>query len=415
MTKTWFGVFHFFAVMAFSPTVLAMGEHDFHFETRLRHAYVEFSRVGEEDLMGRGVSGLFRLGVTSEWNDLLKTTIEFDYVETGLQDHHSDFVRFNGKPSILDAPGYEFNEAFVTFGFSWADINLGRQKVNLGNQRFVGSNWFWQNEQSFDGASASVPLLSSSRLIYHYVNNVNSIFGNDADVSLKPDDINYAVLNGRRPGGLLGDQKHNTHLLHLDVKDIDFTTISSYFYSIENDDSPRSSNQTLGASYEYERKWNRIKYMGRIEAALQEQHQIENAEQTSYYFTSLGVGYGRFETSVRYEVFDSNGEQVFITPLSSIHDFDGWADAAPKSVLGLQDLSLRVLWRKAPFKIDARYHTFSAEEVEGTFGHEYDVDFIYKPFRHHKVHLRLAKFEVEDDFVGRFDTFRSYFTYTYSI
>ena len=130
---------------SFSPACWSESSHQFDFSSRLRHAFVELSPgsdSSEDDAQGRSISGLFRLGLDSQWNSIIKTQFGLDYVETGYQNQHTDYVRFNGEPTILDVPNLDIKLANVYLDFSNFSVNVGRQRLDYDNHRFIGTDGF---------------------------------------------------------------------------------------------------------------------------------------------------------------------------------------------------------------------------------------------------------------------------------
>lgn len=367
-------------------------EHQVDWGSRIRYANVA------ADNSGQAASILLRGTIESEWNDIFSTTLEVDHVSTTFKDDHNDGVDVKEQPFIPDPPGTEINQALIAVQMDDLLINLGRQRINFDNQRFVGGNGFWQNEQTFDAALGKIKVSTNSNFTYAYIANANRIFGDDADDHLPGYDDPYDDnAPGERPAGLLGDHEHHSHLARLEWNEWDYTRVIAYGYRIDNRDMPSASNNTLGASYAFNYKHNRIKYRVQIEAAQQDHFEI-NADNLNYYLLDFGLGINAYEISTRYEVLSANNGAAFITPLGSNHDFEGWADEignTPNS--GVRNFSLGLLWRAAPFRVETSYHFFTEDIGGNNIGRELDLDIAYKPARKHTVSLRLANFEPENN------------------
>ncbi|HCS66358.1 MAG TPA: hypothetical protein DIW64_21080 [Cellvibrio sp.] len=375
--------------LTLSPCALALGEHEFDWGSRARYAHVD------ADNSGQAASLLLRGSVESEWTDIVSSTLEIDAVGTVLKDDHSDGERFNNEPLIPDPQGADINQAFLSFNLDVANIHLGRQRINFDNQRFIGGNGFWQNEQTFDAVLGKFKLASNSNLTYSYIANANRIYGDDADESNSGREHDYE--NAWRPAAFLGDHKHHSHLARLEWNEWDYTRVVGYGYRIDNRDMPSVSNNTLGASYTLNYKASVIKYRVQIEAAQQNRSEV-NADNLPYYLVDLGFGINTWELSTRYEILGANDGAAFITPLGSNHDFEGWADEignTPNS--GVRNFSLGLLWRASPLRVETSYHFFKDDVGGNNIGREFDLDFVYKPARKHSVSLRLANFEPEGD------------------
>jgi len=383
---------------------------------------VDFAgRVRYSDLQDGGNDGeasslLIRASLQSSWRTNFHTYIEFDHVENGLEDEHSDGIRFNGKPTIPDVPGSEINQFFARFFLQDWDIIFGRQVIELGNQRFIGSVNFWQNEQTFDSAFIEKAIFTSSKINYGYVWNSNRIFGDDADSELSLSDINYGELGGQRPVARLGDHEHETHILRLEINEWDYSTLALYSYLIDNIDAPATSNNTLGASYLIKIKPEFLQYRFEAETAIQRRPEIANKTTLSYFRLDTGIGFRSAEMSLRYESLGAKDGVAFFTPLGSLHEFHGWADqfGAPPPK-GLEDLSLRFTWRKAPWKVDFRYHLFESNAGSQDFGEELDFDIIVRPAKKHNIMLRFADFKASNKNRAYEDTRRIFLSYSYNL
>ena len=60
---------------------------------------------------------------------------------------------------------------------------VGRQRINLDNQRFVGVSPRRQNEQTYDGVLGQLQPVDELTLTYAYIDNVNTIFARATTVS----------------------------------------------------------------------------------------------------------------------------------------------------------------------------------------------------------------------------------------
>jgi hypothetical protein len=88
-------------------------------------------------------------------------------------------------------------------------VSLGRQRLALDNQRYIGAVGFRQNEQTFDALTvinSSVPDLG---LAYVYVKQVLRIFGDD---------------------NVLGSLNSNSHALRAAYSGLDIANIVGYGY-----------------------------------------------------------------------------------------------------------------------------------------------------------------------------------------
>jgi len=376
-----------------------------------RSRYAEYDGADE----ARAASLLLRLNLDTHWSEMFSTHVQLDNVSRAFKNEHSDGVDLNGKPLIPDAGGFDVNQAYVAADFDSVKLQLGRQRINLDDQRFVGGNGFWQNEQTFDALLAKIKLLSNSQLTYAYVDNVNRIFGPNADTYLHPGDSAYTGPDSTRPAGLLGEHKHNTHLAQFNYNEWDYSQLVIYGFAMDNQTMPSASNNTLGANYTFTYKADAIKYRIKIESALQRQPEAPTNPLLPFYSLDAGIGISHVEFTGRYEVVSNKDGINFITPLSSSHDFQGLANQSQNYARdGLKDASLGISWRASPFKIETQYHQFNAYTVNDYLAQELDVSFSYKPNRKHAITFLATFFKPEFGIPQKGSTQKFFMDYSYN-
>ncbi len=131
--------------------------------------------------------------------------MEFDYVAALDDSRYNNSL--NGKsqyPLIADPTGSDLNQAYVQYQHGGHQLKIGRQKLALGNERFVGGVSWRQNEQTFDAVRYQTALGSGSSfdsglsLDYSFSNRVNRVFGSkspqgDWRGNIHLLDVNYAI------------------------------------------------------------------------------------------------------------------------------------------------------------------------------------------------------------------------------
>ncbi len=371
------------------------------------------------DQSGRAMSALLRATLSSQWSDRLSTQLELDHVSTGFKDHHSDGVRFNNQPFIPDPPGSEINQALVDLKLESLELKLGRQRINFDDQRIIGGNAFWQNEQTFDALVARAPLHNNSSLSYAYIANANRIFGDDAKENGGDSAGRYGGADNERPAALYGDHKQHTQLLRLEWNEWDYTRLVAYGLHIDNLDMPSVSGDTLGLNYSFNIKSGAIKYRLQLNTAIQQPARPHNDLRLPYYLGELGLGYGAVEFSGRYEILGAKDGVAFSTPLGSVHDFEGWADQANQlgdtGAGGIRNASLGLLWRAAPFRAELHYHDFASDADGQAIGRELDLKLSYRPSRKHQLSLVFAGFEPDASRRDSGELRRVYLDYAYNL
>lgn len=278
-------------------------------------------------------------------------------------------------PVVADPQGTEINQAWFNFEFTAGNsIKLGRQRILLDNQRFIGGVGWRQNEQTYDAVSASFSP-GNSKLFISYIDKVHRIFGDDVAA---------------------GNHDNSTILLNWSNEFEDIGKLSVYYYDIDNDDTVAFSSSTFG-----------VKFAGNVEAF---NYGVEFATQNdghdnpidySANYLRLDGGY-KFEKATvfaGYEVLEgdaSNNGSSFKTPLATLHAFNGWADkflATPAD--GIEDLFVGIKGAVKGHKWQAIYHDFSAEDNSRSLGNELDVSIGKKLNKHVSLLLKAAFYDAD--------------------
>ena len=80
------------------------------------------------------------------------------------------------RPVIADPVGTNLNRAVLEYKRRDFDLALGRQRLTLDDQRFVGNVGWRQNEQTYDGAALRWRPLAKTELTLAWIGNVNRIY-----------------------------------------------------------------------------------------------------------------------------------------------------------------------------------------------------------------------------------------------
>ncbi len=314
--------------------------------------------------------------------------VEFDYVaEVGSDSFNSgagtSSARRSRYPVVADPNGADLNQAYVQrrVGEGGA-LRIGRQRILLDNQRFVGGVGWRQNEQTFDALSVAWPVSERFKGFYAYVNNVNRIFGNDVAA---------------------GDHKNATHLLE-GRWSLTPGALTGYAYLIDNDDVPGFSTQTLGLS------WGGKTALGGH--ALSYRAQYARQDDYANNPVSYNADYWRLDGTLRlasvnlglaYEVLGAGGVSgaAFATPLATLYPFNGWTDrflATPAN--GLQDIFVTVSGKLGKVGWTVVGHDFQADRGGADYGRELAVSFATKlgAQNQYSLLLRAATFNGKSSF-----------------
>lgn len=254
-----------------------------------------------------------------------------------------------GTATIADPEGTDLNQAYIQYATDETTLKYGRQRILLDNQRFVGGVGWRQNEQTYDGFSVTNTSIENVKLFGAYVSNVNRIFGDD-----------------RSPAG---DNAGSNFLFNANVKLADIGTVSGYAYLLDNETLTKFSTNTYGvrlaganSGFGYS-----AEYATQSDAA-------DNAADYSASFTALEGSYSfdPVKLTLGYQVLGADGANgYFITPLATLHAFQGWSDTflnggAGNIAGGIEDFYGSVGGKVGPVALSAVYHSYSSNDVDAT-------------------------------------------------
>ncbi|GGI73970.1 alginate export family protein [Shewanella gelidii] len=289
----------------------------------------------------------------------------------------------NDNPAVPDYKYTEINQAFLGYKAPANTlVKYGRQRILLDNQRFVGGVGFRQNEQTYDAFSVKNTAVKDLTAFYAYVNNVNRIF---------PE------------GSGKEDHKNETHMLNLNYKGLSFAKVSAYAYMIDNVNVAAFSTDTYGIRAAGKQKFDDLTFNYEAEYAVQSEGGDNPADYSAdYMLLRAGLGFKGFGAKVGYEVLGSDdGAAGFITPLATLHAFNGWTDkflfgGKGNWENGIQDTHVILTGKVNGVKLLAKYHKFDSDYGDIDMGSEWGVAATYPFAKHYSVGVKYASFSAED-------------------
>jgi hypothetical protein len=260
---------------------------------------------------------------------------------------------------VADPQGTELNVATLQFTGVNHVVTVGRQRLNLDDERFVGGVNWRQNEQTFDAVSAR---LRSGRIdaTYGFVANANRIVGPQA---------------GSPPGDLHGA----SHLLNVQLDAGAAGGIAAFAYWLDFDNAPALSTATAGLrwskSFPLVRGW-RVAALGSF--AVQQDAGANPLDYDTNYW-KLEAAFKRSDWAVTFGAERLDGSErgagrSFQTPLGTVHLFQGWADrfvTTPPE--GIDDRYVAVSGALGPVKVAAAWHQFEAAAGGSDYGAEWNA------------------------------------------
>ncbi len=284
---------------------------------------------------------------------------------------------------IPDPENIELNRLQLQYKGKAVAVTVGRQRINLDDQRWVGAVGWRQNEQTFDAARIEAKLGPVSldgtyaidqRTIWGYDGGPRSAFGGDfvflgAGAKLGPVNVKaFAYLldyNADEQAGALAAAMADTQTYGL-------RATSSL---------PLATGVKLNLAASYANQSD-LK-SGPVDFSA------------DYIALEGGLAFKRLGVIAGWEQKGSDNGRAVQTPMATLHKFDGWADlflVTPNS--GLEDTYVGATYKfdqiKAIPGLNAAitYHEFQSDVGGVDFGHEWDASI---GFRIAKVNV-LAKY-----------------------
>ena len=317
-----------------------------------------------------------RLTWTSAEFSGFSTLVEVDNVLVVGADDYND--THNGKteyPVVADPDDTDLNQLFLKYKSKNFTFTGGRQRILLGNQRFVGGVGWRQNEQTYDGGRFQYKVNDNVSFDYSYVANVNRIFG--------PKD-------GAQPADWEGD----FHLANAHWKLAKKHKFSVFAYLLDNEDNFSASSNTFGVDYTGD--------FGPLKASASYAAQTDAGENTNdysanYYKAEFTTSVQRFKLSAGVEVLGSDNGVGFATPLATLHKFQGFADkflSTPAN--GIEDFYITAKTSISDVKLSLTYHDFSASKGSASYGTEIDFAASYKFTKQIGGLLKFASYDADE-------------------
>ena len=330
------------------------------------------------------------------WN--LRALVELQATQH-LSNSFNDTI--NGRisyPQVPDPEAFELNRLQLAYGgVSDATAILGRQVINLDDQRFIGASAFRQNEQTFDAARLNYTGLSNLTVTYAYVDRVNRVFGD------------------RSPAGHFNG---NIHLFNFGYDIAEFGKLTSYVYLLDLDNSPALSTATYGLQFGGAHPLNDLFGLHYIAGYARQTGYAANPRDLAldYWRLEGGLDYASWSLSGGSETLGGNGVVGFSTPLATLHAFQGDADvflntpaqgiADRYAKLGYQT-GMDVLGTLRKLALVAWYHDYKPAHGSGDLGHELDCDAFVKISDHWRLDAAYAAYAGTASFASRDKTWLS--------
>jgi hypothetical protein len=355
-------------------SVLRNGE--FHFVPRYRYEYNDEDgtpKLGKSSTLRSRLN--YRTPAARGWTAFLEID---DVRSVGPDLYNSTRNGRLDRPLVPDPEGTELNQALLSYADERYSLTLGRQRLALDDQRFIGPSSWRQNEQTLDAVTGRARF-SWAEFLYSYVDNVNRTVGPD---------------RGSPPGDLRSD----SHLLNARFILGPLGSLTTFAYLFDFENAPELSTNTYGAM------WNGSFAVGRS-LSLVYSLSFAHQEDATNNLNNLTAQFGQLQLGLRYrgwtaqigrDALTGKRNQLnasFQNALGTLHGRQGFADKFTTTpAQGLIDdyVSLNGTWRN--LNVLVTVHRFAAEASDQDYGHELDVSVTYRVATRYDVLLKLADY-----------------------
>jgi hypothetical protein len=268
---------------------------------------------------------------------------------------------------VSDPQNIELNRLQLQFKSKDVSVTLGRQRINLDDQRWVGSVGWRQNEQTFDAVRGEANL-GPVAIDLTYAISQRTIFGEDAGPRTDIDgDFIFAGI-GSKLAPIQG--KLFTYLIDYDEA-----------FALPN------SSQTYGGFLSGAIPLGKTTKLSlRASYARQSDYGDNPFDYAANYWSfEAGTKIAGFNLTGGWEQLGSDNGRAVQTPLATLHKFNGWADlflTTPPA--GLEDAYLSVgrsfegIKTLPGLNANIAFHQFDSAKGDVEYGTEWDASAGFK-------------------------------------
>lgn len=331
-----------------------------------------------------------RLGLLAGFGAGWTALLEGAGVASGDNAYNSGANGRTAYPSITDPSGSGLNQAWLAWKGDAFGATIGRQRIQLDNQRWIGNSGWRQFEQTFDAVTTQWQPAAGWTIRYDWLDRVHRVAGPDAlNVLARARSLDTHLFNA---GYARGSQQWTAYLYLHDDRDV--ATASTATMGVRWTGTP-ASTQGFG--------WT-------LEAARQSDYAANPQHYTrTYWLLEPAYAFAGVTGALGWEHLGGDGRNAVQTPLATLHAFNGWDDQFLVTPLnGLDDRYATFNgkfgtsgWRGKLAWI-VSWHDYRSTHASIRYGSECDASLAF-PFAKNLVALAKAA-SYRADNLGRDDT-----------
>jgi hypothetical protein len=268
---------------------------------------------------------------------------------------------------IADPRSLELNRLQLQYKSKNVGLTIGRQRINLDDQRWVGSVGWRQNEQTFDAVRGEATL-GPINVDATYAIDQRTIFGSEAGQRTGLDGHFFFASIGSKVGPIQG--KLFTYWLDYD-ESFFLTNSSQTFGGFLSGAIPigKKTKLNLRASYARQSDYGDNPFNYGVD----------------YWSFEAGSTLAGFNVAAGWEQLGSDDGVSLQTPMATLHKFNGWADlflTTPKG--GLEDAYVSIGRKFDGVKLvkglnaNLIFHQFDSADGDVEYGTEWDASVGFK-------------------------------------
>jgi len=325
----------------------------------LLKARVRYELYDPDGVDAEATTARIRLGWRQPISKTLTGLIEMEAVGALVDDYADGVHAKPGYATIQDPETVELNRAALEWRpTGQVGVDVGRQRIILGNARFVGNSGWRQNEQTFDAIKVTARPTKAVTVTYAYADRVRRPLGRKSSQGIWRGDVH--MIQAEADLGAIGKA-------------------SAYGFLLDFDNAAAQSSKTFGV---------RLAGAHGLKPGLSGTWELEHAHQNDwgnnpqrfsldYDLVSAGMKTARSALSLNLERLEGDGVHAFQTPLASLHGFQGLSDvigATPAK--GVRDVFLKggtTFGTRQPLKLTGEAHDFDTTVGHQNLGREVDA------------------------------------------
>ncbi len=321
-------------------------------------------------------------------------------------DHYSPLD--NTYELVPDEPRYRITQLWLAYTSKVASVKVGRQVINLDNQRFVGAVNWRQTPQTFDAARADVVIPSGlkTKLTLAYICDRQAVVSSLTTYKICGNaPISYSFLGHMtfQAAPALKGAVYGYHFRNF---------ASAYGLNVYGKVPVSDFSLTYWAEYAHEIVHNKVKKL---------------YGKSDYYHVNVGTNLRLLNGVPFLQLGYEHFGKYFVTPLATLHKFNGWADVflkytAASDTYGLNDYYFTLGYRNSAIgKLEGVFHKFrAAKSFPGggkNFGTEIDLLYTKPLTKNLSFLLKFANYNADSDAknagIGDKDTTKAWVMLTY--